>query len=111
MRNLLLVFLLLCLYAGTIMAAEVWPQPLSCDEQVMFAILNAKRMEAGLPVLQLDGMLLSQARSGQGAVFAATSLRDVIAQAQGTVLSQAVSRVGLATTQARSQVSVILTTK
>jgi hypothetical protein len=111
MRNLLLVFLLLCLYAGTIMAAEVWPQPLTCNEQILFAILNAKRMEAGLPVLQLDGMLLSQAHSGQGTVLSASSLSGVIDQAQTTVLNQEVKRVGLAATQTQSQVTVVLVTK
>lgn len=111
MRNLLLIFLLLCLYAGTTMATEAWLQPLTSDEQILFAFLNAKRMEAGLPVLQLDGMLLNQARSGQGNAFSAPSLGQIVNEAQDTVVNPTVSRVGLAAAQTRSQVTVVLATK
>ena len=111
MRNLLLIFLLLCLYAGTTMATEAWLQPLSSDEQILFALFNAKRMEAGLPVLQLDGMLLNQARVGQGSAYSAPSLSEMVAQAQGTVVNPTVSRVGLAAAQTQSQVTVVLATK
>ena len=49
MRSVFLVLLFVCLYAATVLAAEHCTQPLTGDEQVLFALLNAKRLENGFP--------------------------------------------------------------
>jgi hypothetical protein len=113
MRNLLLVFLFVCLYAGTVLAAEYWTQPsINQDEQILFAAINAKRLEMGLPALQLDGQLLNAARSGRGTVLVAQSFDQVMEEAQAVVLVKDVSRVGLSVSQqAQAGVTVVVATK
>lgn len=111
MRNFLLIFLFLCLYAATSLATEVWFQPLTEDEQIIFASLNAKRLAQGLNALTLDGFLTNQAHRGEGSVFSGTSLDQVVAGASEAVLSPNVERLGLAVTRAQSQITAVVATK
>ena len=108
MRSVFLVLLFVCLYAATVLAAEHWIQPLTGDEQVLFALLNAKRLENGFPVMQLDGLLLGQVRSGQGVTLTATSLGEAVEKAQPVIAVLEVSRVGLKVVRSKDYFVVTL---
>ncbi|HOB21692.1 MAG: hypothetical protein GX766_08470 [Firmicutes bacterium] len=111
MRSVFLVLLFVCLYAATVLAAEHWTQPLTGDEQVLFALLNAKRLENGFPVMQLDGLLLGQVRSGQGVTLTATSLGEAVEKAQPVIAVLEVSRVGLKVVRSKDYFVVTLVAK